>query len=181
MRKLISVRQLAGINCARLSRELERHGIVLPEVRLQQFMADGQIGKRNTIIAEVQAHLVALAGMASVRFGVLEGEPGGIGSVAELTFLMVLPRYRRNGVATKLLDVIEKDAGQKGVWLVVRVDPCENPDVAKAVFAGRGYSPVVPAGFEADKGKVLKALSRRGLYWGKAVKKPGLRLDDPTA
>lgn len=169
MRSLISVRSLAANACRGLSKAFEASGICLPEHQLLQYVADGRIGGRRSVIAEVQVHVMAPAGMASVRFGFAEEGAGHEDALAELTDLIVLPRYRRNGVATKLLDVIEREISEKATWLVVRGECFHNREAGLPMLAERGYTPAAlrGAGFEIG-GKFAASVSSGLLpFWVK--------------
>lgn len=169
MKNLISIRPLSGNACSGFSRVFEANNIFVPEGQLLQYVADGRSGIRSTVIAEVQTHAMAPAGLASVRFGSREGELGGSGRPAELTDLIVLPQYRRNGIASKLLDVIERDISEKVTWLVLRAEKFHSPEAGQAVVSGRGYLPVALKGSAFHGDSIAGVPVSPGSYWAKRL------------
>ena len=170
MRKLIVVRPLPPDACAQLSRGFEAHGISLTEGQLLQFAAEGRTGRRITLIAEIQSHLMTLAGLVSARFAAGVDQSAPDGGVAELTDLIVLPHCRRNGVAARMLDSIEKAAGRKAVWLVVAVERLPHQQAGRALFAGRGYAPAAWGGTAVDLAAIGQTAPFMAVHLAKPVK-----------
>jgi GNAT superfamily N-acetyltransferase len=58
---------------------------------------------------------------------------------AEVMKMMVLPSYRRRGIAAQLMRALEQYAGQRGITLLV-LDTAEGPSGARSFYQSLGYT-----------------------------------------
>ena len=140
MKRLLLVRSLTAPDCARLAREFGYLGLPLSEHELLGMVGEGKLARRMSLVAEVQTHILALVGLISVTLPDQRQIPDCASRLAQLTHLLVPARYRRQGVASRLLDELEKQAVGHVGWLVARPDREVLAEACRELLNKRGYA-----------------------------------------
>lgn len=123
-----------------------------PEPIVAAFRAVGWAKRRETLeryLAEqdegVRTVLVAVAGEEICGYGTVCWEPDYPPFVAagipEIQDLNVLPRFRRRGIATRLMDEAERRIGERGVVAGIGVGLYDDYGPAQRMYVLRGYVP----------------------------------------
>lgn len=101
------------------------------------YLKESMLGIRDTIVAYYQGKL---AGYITIMWeSNYEGfkEEG----IPEVKDMQVLDTYRKKGIATKLMDEVEKRAKQRGDYCAAGVGLAEAYTAAQNLYAQRGYEP----------------------------------------
>ncbi len=101
------------------------------------YLKASRIGKRNTIVAYYKGQL---AGYATIVW-VSEYEGFQEEGIPEITDIEVLDAFKRKGIATRLMDELEKLALQHSEYCSVGVGLAEPYEPAQRLYAKRGYQP----------------------------------------
>lgn len=122
------------------------------EAVLAAFQAAGWPRRRATLeryLAEqdegVRTVLLAVAGAEVRGYGAVSWEPDYPPFVAagipEIQDLNVLPRFRRRGVATRLMDEAERRVAERGAVVGIGVGLYDDYGPAQRMYVLRGYVP----------------------------------------
>lgn len=101
------------------------------------YLEAGRIGKRNTIVAYCKGQV---AGYATILW---ESEYEGFEEegIPEITDIEVLDTFKSRGIATKLMDELERRALERSDYCGVGVGLADPYTAAQRLYAKRGYQP----------------------------------------
>lgn len=134
------LRQMMATDAAPISRAFLAMGQVRSEWQFLDYVAEREVGIREAWVAAWDG---ALAGMVTLHWNPLYAGIAGRG-IPEIQDLMVLPDYRRRGIATRLLDLAEHVARSRASHAAIGVGLHPGYNAAQRLYVLRGY---VPDGF----------------------------------
>jgi GNAT superfamily N-acetyltransferase len=133
----IYVRGLAQDDPQTISDAFARSGSIKPVANYRTYLAEQSTGKRTCFVATVGAEF---AGYVTVNW--VPTYPGSVEmNIPELQDLNVLPRFRRRGIATRLLDEAEKLVGERFRAVAIGVGLHPGYNAAQVLYVRRGYVP----------------------------------------
>jgi GNAT superfamily N-acetyltransferase len=95
--------------------------------------------------ADERVVLVAMAGAEVCGYGTVCWEPDyppfRIAGIPEIQDLNVLPRFRRRGIATRLMDEAERRIAERGTVAGIGVGLYDDYGPAQRMYVLRGYAP----------------------------------------
>jgi GNAT superfamily N-acetyltransferase len=112
-------------------------GQVRSEWQFLDYVAEREAGIREAWVASWDG---ALAGIVTLHWNPLYAGIAGKG-IPEIQDLMVLPAYRRRGVATRLLDRVEHRARGRATRVAIGVGLHPGYNAAQRLYGLRGYVP----------------------------------------
>lgn len=112
-------------------------GQVRSEWQFLDYVAEREAGIREAWVATWDG---ALAGLVTLHWNPLYAGVAGKG-IPEVQDLMVLPAYRRRGVATRLLDRAEHRASTRSAQIAIGVGLHPGYNAAQRLYVLRGYVP----------------------------------------
>lgn len=131
------LRHMMAGDAAPISRAFLEMGQVRSEWQFLDYVAEREVGIREAWVATWDG---ALAGMVTLHYNPLYGGIAGRG-IPEIQDLMVLPAYRRRGIATRLLDLAERSAGLRATHVAIGVGLHPGYNAAQRLYVLRGYVP----------------------------------------
>ena len=131
------LRHMAAADAAAISRAFLSIGQVRSEWQFLDYVAEREVGIREAWVAAWDG---ALAGMVTLHWNPLYAGIAGRG-IPEIQDLMVLPAYRRRGVATRLLDLAERSAALRAAHVAIGVGLHPGYNAAQRLYVQRGYVP----------------------------------------
>lgn len=101
------------------------------------YLEAGRTGKRNTIVAYCKGQI---AGYATILW---ESEYEGFEEegIPEITDIEVLDTFKSRGIATKLMDELERRALERSDYCGAGVGLADPYTAAQRLYAKRGYQP----------------------------------------
>jgi GNAT superfamily N-acetyltransferase len=152
----LELRHLVAADAAPISRAFLALGQVRSEWQFLDYVAEREAGIRDAWVACWNG---ALAGLVTLHWNPLYAGIAGKG-IPEVQDLMVLPAYRRRGVATRLMDQAERSARARAAYVAIGVGLHPGYNAAQRLYVLRGY---VPDGFGVtyddryiDEGEMLR-------------------------
>jgi GNAT superfamily N-acetyltransferase len=124
-------------DAAGVSRAFLHMGQVRSEWQFFDYVAEREAGIREAWVATWDG---ALAGIVTLHYNPLYVGVAGKG-IPEIQDLMVVPEYRRRGVATHLLDQVEHDARARATHVAIGVGLHPGYNAAQRLYVLRGYVP----------------------------------------
>jgi GNAT superfamily N-acetyltransferase len=112
-------------------------GQVRSEWQFFDYVAEREVGIRDAWVASWNG---ALAGIVTLHYNPLYVGVAGKG-IPEIQDLMVVPEYRRRGVASRLLDQVEHDARARATHVAIGVGLHPGYNAAQRLYVLRGYVP----------------------------------------
>jgi GNAT superfamily N-acetyltransferase len=131
------LRHMIAADAAPISRAFIAMGQVRSEWQFLDYVAEREVGIRDAWVAAWDG---ALAGMVTLHWNPLYGGIAGRG-IPEIQDLMVLPAFRRRGVATRLLDLAEHSAARRAAYVAIGVGLHPGYNAAQRLYVLRGYVP----------------------------------------
>ena len=133
-----AVRQATSDDGEWIARSFPEMGWNKPEGHFQDILAQQQRGTLVLIVAETSK--ADYAGHVQIVW-----EPHSAWlreqEIPEIQDLNVLPKFRRNGVGTALIDEAERTGGQRSPRVGIRVGLSSEYGPAQAMYPRRGYMP----------------------------------------
>lgn len=136
----LRLRPMVAADAAPTARAFLSSGQVRSEWQFLDYVAEREVGVRDAWVATWNG---TLAGIVTLHWNPLYAAIAGRG-VPEVQDLMVLPEYRRRGIATCLLDQAERSARARATQVAIGVGLHPGYNAAQRLYALRGY---VPDGF----------------------------------
>jgi GNAT superfamily N-acetyltransferase len=112
-------------------------GQVRSEWQFLDYVAEREVGIRDAWVAAWDG---ALAGIVTLHHNPLYVGIAGKG-IPEVQDLMVVPPYRRRGVASRLLDRVEQSARARASQVAIGVGLHPGYNAAQRLYVLRGYVP----------------------------------------
>jgi GNAT superfamily N-acetyltransferase len=112
-------------------------GQVRSEWQFLDYVAEREVGIRDAWVAAWDG---ALAGIVTLHHNPLYVGIAGKG-IPEVQDLMVVPAYRRRGVASRLLDRVEQSARARASQVAIGVGLHPGYNAAQRLYVLRGYVP----------------------------------------
>jgi GNAT superfamily N-acetyltransferase len=131
------LRHMIAADAAPISRAFVAMGQVRSEWQFFDYVAEREVGIREAWVATWDG---ALAGMVTLHWNPLYAGIAGRG-IPEIQDLMVLPAFRRRGVATRLLDLAEHSAARRATYVAIGVGLHPGYNAAQRLYVLRGYVP----------------------------------------
>jgi GNAT superfamily N-acetyltransferase len=128
---------MIAADAAPISRAFFEMGQVRSEWQFLDYVAEREVGIREAWVASWDG---TLAGMVTLHWNPLYAGIAGRG-IPEIQDLMVLPAFRRRGVATRLLDLAEHSARSRAAHVAIGVGLHPGYNAAQRLYALRGYVP----------------------------------------
>lgn len=108
-----------------------------PSAQFERYVAKAEAGDRVCLVAEVDGRL---AGYCTLCWE--SGYPPfRAARIPEIVDLNVLPGFRRRGVATALVDALEREAATRGDTVGLGVGLYADYGPAQRMYVARGYLP----------------------------------------
>ena len=137
MESEIQIRALQAADVEPIVAAFEAAGWPKPRSQYERYLVEQDDGER--------AVLVAVAGADVCGYGTVVWEPDYppflIARIPEIQDLNVLPRFRRRGVATRLMDEAERIIGERGRVAGIGVGLYDDYGPAQRMYVLRGYVP----------------------------------------
>ncbi len=128
---------MVAADAAPISKAFLAIGQVRSEWQFLDYVAEHEVGIREAWIASWNG---ALAGLVTLHWNPLYAGIAGK-SIPEIQDLMVVPAYRRRGVATMLMDYAEQSARQRAAYVAIGVGLHPGYNAAQRLYVLRGYVP----------------------------------------
>ncbi|HEU4576823.1 MAG TPA: GNAT family N-acetyltransferase [Polyangiaceae bacterium] len=136
-RERLRVRPLLERDAAVISQAFRAVGMHKSVHQFEQYLAEQQQSIRQCWVAHVDGRF---AGYVTLHWNPLYPGIAGKG-VPEIQDLNVLPSYRRQGIATRLLDRAEQSAAARATSVAVGVGLLPGDSAAQRLYGRRGYIP----------------------------------------
>jgi GNAT superfamily N-acetyltransferase len=133
----LRLRHMMAADAAPISKAFLAIGQVRSEWQFLDYVAEREAGIRDAWVASWDG---ALAGIVTLHHNPLYAGIAGRG-VPEIQDLMVLPGFRRRGVATRLLDQAEHTARARAAHVAIGVGLHPGYNAAQRLYVLRGYVP----------------------------------------
>jgi GNAT superfamily N-acetyltransferase len=133
----LELRHMVAADAAPISKAFLSLGQVRSEWQFLDYVAEREVGIREAWVATWNG---ALAGLVTLHHNPLYAGIAGR-NIPEIQDLMVLPSYRRRGIATRLLDHAERTAGQRSPYVAIGVGLHPGYNAAQRLYVLRGYVP----------------------------------------
>ncbi len=134
----MKIRELRARDAEVISAAFSGIGWDKPASQYRRYFSEQERGERDVLVAFVEG---GLAGYVTVMWNP-EYPPFRSEGVPEIQDLNVLPKFRRKGIATRLMDEAERMAAERSSIVVgVGVDMTADYGVAQRVYVERGYAP----------------------------------------
>jgi len=124
-------------DAAPIARAFMDIGQVRSEWQFLDYVAEREVGIREAWVAAWDG---ALAGIVTLHWNPLYAGVAGKG-IPEVQDLMVVPAYRRRGVATRLLERVEQSARVRASRVAIGVGLHPGYNAAQRLYVLRGYVP----------------------------------------
>jgi GNAT superfamily N-acetyltransferase len=134
---MFELREMIAADAAPISRAFMAMGQVRSEWQFLDYVAEREVGIREAWVASWDG---ALAGMVTLHWNPLYAGIAGRG-IPEIQDLMVVPPFRRRGVATRLLDLAEHRARARAAHVAIGVGLHPGYNAAQRLYVLRGYVP----------------------------------------
>jgi len=131
------LRYMLAEDAAPIAKAFLEIGQVRSEWQFLDYVAEREVGIRDAWVAQWDG---ALAGLVTLHYSPLYVGISGKG-IPEVQDLMVLPAYRRRGVASRLLDRVEASARARARQIAIGVGLHPGYNAAQRLYALRGYIP----------------------------------------
>ena len=131
------LRHMAAEDAAPIARAFINIGQVRSEWQFLDYVAEREAGIREAWVATWDD---VLAGIVTLHWNPLYAGIAGKG-IPEVQDLMVVPPYRRRGVATRLLDRVEHSARSRAARVAIGVGLHPGYNAAQRLYVLRGYVP----------------------------------------
>jgi GNAT superfamily N-acetyltransferase len=136
-RELLRLRPLLERDASVISQAFADIGWNRPVYQYEQYLAEQQQSIRQCWVALLDGRFAAYV---TLHWNPLYSGIAGKG-VPEIQDLNVLPAYRRQGIATRLLDRAEQSAASRAAVVAVGVGLHPGYNAAQRLYACRGYMP----------------------------------------
>ena len=136
----LTIRKLISADCGVISDAFTRQGWRKPVEQYQRFLAEAAEGLREVLVAEMDGEFAGYLNIVWTSFY----PPFRDRSIPEVTDLNELIKFRKQGVATRLLDEAESLISQRSPIAGIRVGLTPDYGAAQRLYVRRGY---VPDGF----------------------------------
>jgi len=124
-------------DAAPIARAFMGIGQVRSEWQFLDYVAEREVGIRDAWVAAWDGDL---AGIVTLHWNPLYAGIAGK-SIPEVQDLMVVPAYRRRGVATRLLECVEQSARARASRVAIGVGLHPGYNAAQRLYVLRGYVP----------------------------------------
>lgn len=108
-----------------------------PAAQFEKYLYEQNIGERNVWVAWLKDEF---AGYITLKWH-SDYSPFKERSIPEINDLNVLPKYRENGIGSKLLELSENEALIKGQFVGIGVGLFSDYGNAQKLYVKRGYVP----------------------------------------
>lgn len=135
--KEVSYRSLEATDAPTIAGAFQALGCDKPASLFERYFADQEAGLRDCWVAWSEG---CVAGYVTLHWQPLYPGIAGKG-IPEIQDLNVLPRYRRRGVASRLLSLCEAEAAAHGHVVAIGVGLAPGDEAARRLYAKRGYVP----------------------------------------
>jgi len=136
-RERLRVRPLLERDAVVISQAFRNVGLHKSVHQFEQYLEEQQQSIRQCWVAHVDGRF---AGYVTLHWNPLYSGIAGKG-VPEIQDLNVLPEYRRQGIATRLIDRAEQSAAARAASVAVGVGLHPGYNAAQRLYAQRGYAP----------------------------------------
>jgi GNAT superfamily N-acetyltransferase len=136
MRNLV-IRSLEDGDVAPISAAFESLGWNKPSAQYERYLSEQQRGVRAVFIAIVDDEF---AGYVTVNWNPTY-PPFRDDGIPEIQDFNVLPRFRRQGIGTRLLDEAEREVSQRSTVAGIGVGMLPDYGAAQRLYVLRGYVP----------------------------------------
>jgi GNAT superfamily N-acetyltransferase len=136
-RDQVRLRPLLERDAPVISQAFAELGWNRPAYQYEQYIAEQQQSIRQCWVALLDGKFAAYV---TLHWNPLYSGIAGKG-VPEIQDLNVLPQYRRQGIATRLLDRAEQSAASRAAFVAVGVGLHPGYNAAQRLYARRGYMP----------------------------------------
>jgi GNAT superfamily N-acetyltransferase len=133
----VTLRPLLEPDAAVISRAFAAMGWDKPVQLYLDYLAEQRRGIRQCWVALLENEF---SGYATLHFDPLYPGIAGKG-IPEIQDLNVLPQYRRQGIASRLLDHAEQSAGARSSRVAIGVGLHPGYNAAQRLYVLRGYAP----------------------------------------
>lgn len=131
------LRHMLAEDAAPIARAFMHIGQVRSEWQFLDYVAEREVGIRDAWVALWDGEL---AGIVTLHYNPLYAGIAGKG-VPEVQDLMVVPAFRRRGVASRLLDRVEQSARARAAHVAIGVGLHPGYNAAQRLYVLRGYVP----------------------------------------
>jgi len=108
-----------------------------PAAQYQRYLAEQAAGQRTVFVAFLEA---AFAGYITIQWE-SSYPPFHEAHIPEIADFNVLPRFRRQGIGSRLMDEAEQAVAQRSVTVGIRVGLYAGYGSAQRLYARRAYVP----------------------------------------
>jgi len=136
----LTIKNLSEEDCAIIAEAFTRQGWLKPVEQFERLLAEAADGIRKVLVAELDGEF---AGYLNVVWR-SPYPPFRDRAIPEITDLNVLIKFRRLGVATRLMEDAESLIGHRSDTAGIRVGLTADYGAAQRLYVRRGY---VPDGF----------------------------------
>jgi GNAT superfamily N-acetyltransferase len=136
MRNLV-IRSLEDADVAPISAAFESLGWNKPSAQYERYLSEQQRGVRAVFIAIVDDEF---AGYVTVNWNPTY-PPFRDDGIPEIQDFNVLPRFRRQGIGTRLLEEAEREVSQRSTVAGIGVGMLPDYGAAQRLYVLRGYVP----------------------------------------
>ena len=130
----IKLRDMIGKDSQIISAAFSAQSWHKPVSQYAEYFREQQDGKRNVLIAEYKGNFAGYATIVwETKYAIFRDK-----GIPEIKDLNVLIRYRRHGIASKLMDEAEKRISQKSKYAGLGVGLYRDYGNAQIMYAKRG-------------------------------------------
>jgi GNAT superfamily N-acetyltransferase len=133
----LQLRLLQATDISRISLAFTKIGWNKPESQYQRYLLEQEAKEREVLVAEVES---VFAGYLTIKWNP-EYAAFQEAGIPEIQDLNVLPFYRRQGVATRLMDEAEALISTRSTIAGLGVGLHPGYNAAQRMYALRGYAP----------------------------------------
>ncbi len=132
-----TIRPLEGRDVAPIAAAFRDLGWDKPRSQYERYLSEQQEGLRSVLVAFVRGDF---AGYVTINWdaGYPHFQASGIPEIQDLN---VLPRFRRAGIGTRLMDAVEQTASERSNVAGIGVGMSPDYGAAQRLYALRGYVP----------------------------------------
>ncbi len=131
-----AIRPLRGDDPVTISAAMDELGWDKPVSQYEGYLADQRAGVRSVLVATIQD---VYAGYVTVWWGEPRYEP--FEGIPEIQDFNVLPKYRRRGIGSGLMDAAEALVVERSAVVSIGVGLYADYGSAQRMYARRGYIP----------------------------------------
>ncbi|WP_040952053.1 GNAT family N-acetyltransferase [Gorillibacterium massiliense] len=133
----LSIREITEHDPITISDAFREQGWDKPVVQYERYIVEQRIGKRVTLIAEIDDVFVGYLNVIWNSYYPSFKEQ----NIPEINDFNVLIKYRRLGIGSKLMDKAEEIIGRKSSIAGIGVGLFSDYGIAQVLYVKRGYVP----------------------------------------